>query len=119
MIFTSSVQLRTVARNNIGAEVPSAAVDWNHVFVTVVTSPKYESKPSLSINSAIEVIAVNKNNRLPQILLDRLQLYQGDLECKISDRWAKVLLIDSVKSPNSNNQFIKIAINNQPPGNRA
>ena len=117
MIFTSSVQLRTVARNNIGAEVPSAAVDWNQVFVSVVISPKYKSKPSLSINSAIEVIGVNR--ALPAILTDRTQQYAGDMECKISDRWAKVLLIDFVESPINKTKFIKLAVDNQPRGRAA
>ena len=113
MIFTSSVQIRTVARNNIGAAVPSTAIDWNKVFVSVVISPKYKSKPNLSIISAIEVIAVARN--LPPILTDRLQAYSGDLECKISDKWAKVSLIDSVTSPINNNQFVKVIIENLPP----
>ena len=117
MIFTSSVQLRTVARNNIGAGVAGVPVDWNKVFVTITINPKYTSKPNLSIDSAIEVIAADRT--APQILLERLQQYTGDLECKISDRWAKVLLIDSVNSPKTNVRFIKIAVNNQPRGSAA
>ena len=111
MIFASSVQIRTVARNNIGVTVAGNAINWRKVFVTVSISPKYESKPNLSVDSAIEVIAANKN--LPQILIDRTQYYTGDLECKIYDKWAKVLFIDFVKSPNTNIQFIKLIVNNQ------
>ena len=114
MIFTSSVQLRTIARNNIGVEVASTAVNWNQVFISIVISPKYESKPNLSIDSAIEVISAIKS--LPQILKDRTNQYRGDLECKISETWSKILLIDYVKSPKSNIEFIKLVVNNQSRG---
>lgn len=117
MMFNTTVQLRTVSRNNIGAQIAGIATNWHKTFISIVVEPKYQSKPNLTITSAIEVIAANRN--LPQILRDRTQQYAGDLECKIFDHWAKILLIDFVKSPKTNIEFIKIVVDNQPRGTTA
>ena len=116
-MFNTIVELRTVSRNNIGAQVAGIAINWHKTFLSIAVKPKYESKPNLAIDTAIEVIAVNRD--LPQILRDRTQQYIGDLECKIHDHWAKILLIDFVKSPKTNIEFIKIVVDNQPRGTTA
>ena len=109
MIFTETVEIREITRDNKGQETAGTAVEWTPVIIIPNIEPKYE-KLRVEITASIEIIGVSKN--IPVMIKNRLTRYVGNLEAKIDSKWQKILLIDSIKSPLNKKHFVKLVINN-------